>query len=336
MKVSIAMATYNGAPYLGQQLESFRLQERLPDELVISDDASTDGTRTILDAFAGSAPFTVRIHQNPVTLGYPQNFSAALSLCSGDLVFLSDQDDYWFVSKIATVVSLAQSDSRTQLFINDAELTDEHLNPTGLTKLGQIRSAWMSDEAFVQGSCVAVRRQFLDLVLPVPRDHWSHDAWIVTFARGLGRMRIVPQTLQYYRRHSSNMSQFIVNQPRELPRVRLLLRKLPLALNTDRRGALQRQLAQTKVCAARIGDLLAARAVNDTDPDLTGDLERLSLLLAARMNALRGRLALLEKPRALRIPGVTAMLCRGGYADFGQAKGAGQDLLAPSSRVGLP
>ena len=96
MKASIALATYNGERYLQEQLNSFLHQTRLPDEIIACDDCSTDRTMDILESFAISALFAVYIYRNAINLGYTKNFERAISLCSGDVIFLSDQDDVWF------------------------------------------------------------------------------------------------------------------------------------------------------------------------------------------------------------------------------------------------
>ena len=103
MKVSIALATYNGAKYLKQQLDSFQAQTCLPDELVVCDDCSKDNTVEILEEFKETASFIVIIIQNESNLGYTGNFEKAISLCSGNLIFISDQDDVWFNNKIETI-----------------------------------------------------------------------------------------------------------------------------------------------------------------------------------------------------------------------------------------
>ena len=96
MKISIAMTAFNGAKYINEQLNSFASQTRLPDEVVVCDDISSDDTFEILDNFARSAPFKMIVVRNNKNLGYTKNFEKALSLCSGDLIFLSDQDDIWY------------------------------------------------------------------------------------------------------------------------------------------------------------------------------------------------------------------------------------------------
>ena len=212
MKVSIVMATYNGGAFLRNQLQSLLEQTRTPDELVITDDGSSDDTAQIVDAFRESSPFPIFFSLNPVRLGYVGNFNRALSKATGDLVFLCDQDDVWFPDKIASIEALALEYPDRWLFMNDALLTDGNLNEVGLTKLGQIRAAGLTDEAFVMGCCCAVRSRLLDICLPIPQDCRSHDNWIVRFADALGLRYIYPCSLQYYRRHGANTSEFIANR----------------------------------------------------------------------------------------------------------------------------
>jgi hypothetical protein len=110
------------------------------------------------------------------------------------------------------MVALAEAEPQALVLMNDAELTDEALRSTGLTKLGQIRSAGFSEDCFVMGCCAAVRRDLLDICLPIPAEVRGHDNWIVGIADGLKRKRILPEVLQYYRRHGKNESQWIVNR----------------------------------------------------------------------------------------------------------------------------
>ena len=123
-KVSIAMAAYNGADYLSEQLSSFLLQTRLPDELVVCDDASSDSTVSIIEEFALRAPFEVRLIKNKQNLGYIRNFEKALSLCQGDLIFLSDQDDVWFPEKVCYIEKFFLKDAARLLVIHDGKLFD--------------------------------------------------------------------------------------------------------------------------------------------------------------------------------------------------------------------
>ena len=119
MKISIAMATYNGARFLPEQLDSFSRQTRLPDELVVSDDGSQDETVAILEEFRARAPFVVRIVHNSERGGHAQNFGFALSHCTGDLISISDQDDVWKPEKIAWVDAIASHFPLVDCFLNE-------------------------------------------------------------------------------------------------------------------------------------------------------------------------------------------------------------------------
>lgn len=211
MKVSIAMATYNGAKYLQAQLQSIVDQIRRPDELIITDDCSTDETESIVREFAKTAPFKVEFYRNEKNLGYCGNFNAALMKTTGDLVFLCDQDDVWFPEKIEHMIDVAERNPEALVVMNDAALTDGDLNNVGLTKIGQLKSAGFSMHDFVMGCCCAVRRDLLDFCLPIPDEFTAHDGWIVWFADGLKRKYVIETVLQQYRRHGANESDFLAN-----------------------------------------------------------------------------------------------------------------------------
>ena len=122
-RLSVALATYNGERYLGEQLESILRQTRLPDELVIFDDASTDSTPAIVQEFAKAAPFPVRFQINAERLGSTRNFEAAIRACSGDIIFLCDQDDVWYPDKIARMEERFIKDPEAGAVFTDADLT---------------------------------------------------------------------------------------------------------------------------------------------------------------------------------------------------------------------
>lgn len=212
MKISIAMATYNGEDYILEQLESFINQTRKPHELVITDDCSRDKTVDILKEFKQKAPFEVKIYSNKINLGYTQNFNKALQLCSGDLVFLSDQDDVWFENKIEYMVSLSKQFPDKMVFMCDTEFTDAKLKPMNITKQFQIKSLGSNMSRFVTGCCIAVKRDFLNQILPIPKEFKGHDNWIVNIADKLNLRHVDSAVCQYYRRHGENESMAISNK----------------------------------------------------------------------------------------------------------------------------
>lgn len=212
MKVSIAMATYNGSEYIIEQLNSLAKQTRLPDEVIITDDCSTDNTINLIENFAKDSPFPIYLFKNKENLGYSGNFNAALAKTTGELVFLSDQDDVWFPHKIETVLNHAEINTDALIIMNDALLTDANLNSSNVTKLGQIKSGGLPISSFVMGCCCAIRRDLLDICLPIHKDYSSHDGWLVSFAIALNSRVIINEVLQFYRRHEKNESQFIANR----------------------------------------------------------------------------------------------------------------------------
>jgi len=202
MKISIALATYNGAKHLSEQLNSFVNQTRMPDELIVSDDLSTDSTFEIIKKFADKAPFNVYYSQNKRNLGYAVNFNEALSSTTGDLVLLSDQDDVWFSNKIETIENVATV-CEELLIINDKMITDENLKSTGVSTFKIISSRPKKLQKFISGSFTSIKRELLDLCLPIPQEFSSHDVWIDHFATALDSKKIVNQCLQFYRRHET-------------------------------------------------------------------------------------------------------------------------------------
>ena len=103
--ISVAMTTYNGSAYIEEQLRSLLAQSVLPDEIIICDDASTDGTVELLKRLCREHP-AIRLIENPTRLGYIENFYQAISLTTGDYVFLCDQDDIWHENKIERTLAV--------------------------------------------------------------------------------------------------------------------------------------------------------------------------------------------------------------------------------------
>jgi glycosyltransferase involved in cell wall biosynthesis len=216
--VSIALATYNGDAYLGAQLDSYLMQERLPDELVLADDASSDRTLEIAREFAGRAPFQVRIVSNQHAKGFRGNFRTAVEVATGDFVALSDQDDVWLPAHVARLAEALERERDVLAVASDSECVDNELKPLGYTirdseRLSEtLRNATMrrGRDQFglvirhraVAGHGMALRRSLVPAVLPFP-ESWFHDQWIFLVGAALGRVDYVAETLSKYRQHNS-------------------------------------------------------------------------------------------------------------------------------------
>jgi hypothetical protein len=217
-KFSVAMCTYNGARFLGAQLASVAAQTRPPGELVVCDDRSTDETARIVREFASSAPFPVRLHVNEENLGSTKNFERAVSLCEGDLIALTDQDDVWLPHKLARLEDEFARDSSALVVFSDASIVDEDSRPTGqglwesvgldraeLERLESGRGIGnLLRGSTVTGATMALRARLRELVLPFPLDlPLIHDAWMSLLAACVGGVRPVSEQLVLYRRHGS-------------------------------------------------------------------------------------------------------------------------------------
>jgi glycosyltransferase involved in cell wall biosynthesis len=325
VRVSVAVATYNGAKYIADQLESFTIQTRLPDQLVIADDGSTDDTINIVTRFARSAPFEVQIHQNLQNLGYARNFSQAAALCSGDIIFFSDQDDVWLPEKVETVVREAERRPDMQLFMNDAFITDGRLTKTGQTILGRIRGAGMGDDRFLHGSCMGVRRSFLDIAFPLPAGVNAHDTWLVGLASDYDARLIIDEPLQLYRRHEDATSRAsVTGRTDRLTKYAYYKDLVRDRLKGDTVGFLDYYLTDTDRRLARVRAWLSTAAETN---ELYARSMAVAAVLEQRRDAIRARIALLDGPSYKRPPGVVALAAQGRYKVFNGARTAVRDAL---------
>lgn len=123
--VSVALCTYNGEKYITEQIKSILEQSTPVDEIVICDDGSTDNTISIIEKIKKSNTTDIIIHRNTQNLGVCANFEFAISLCKGDIILLSDQDDIWNPNKVKTIVSWFETHPQKSVVFTDATLISE-------------------------------------------------------------------------------------------------------------------------------------------------------------------------------------------------------------------
>lgn len=317
MKISIAMATYNGSRYLGEQLESFAQQDLLPDELVVCDDRSSDATLQILQEFRAAAPFEVLVHANETTLGFTANFSRALAKTTGDIVFLADQDDFWSKEKIAVIADAFAANRNAHLLVHDAELSDEDLRGSGTGYLEQVVRGYGSSRSLATGALTAVRRELLRLVLPVPTGIQGHDIWLHDIAHMVGARQVIPRRLQRIRRHRANTSAWVASSLQPIDRVdvwKSQFKTLPATDYSDR-------MLMNEKSAETLQRILSA-----TDCYSRSTIEE-SLCLLARERAALGRRDELAKSSWLRRKALSfRMLWTGDYRHFNGYRSFLRDL----------
>jgi len=219
MEISIALCTYNGEKFLGEQLDSILGQSLLPDELVICDDGSVDSTLEILEAFRSRAAFPVRIHRNGANLGSTKNFEQAISLCSGEVIALCDQDDVWKPHKLERLAATLEEHPAAGYAFSDAELVDENLQPLGRRLWESVRFSGDIKELFLQGAqfrclirqhvvtgaTMAFRAPVGRLAMPFPEQGTLiHDGWIALVGSATGALGVpVEEPLVAYRQHTN-------------------------------------------------------------------------------------------------------------------------------------
>ncbi len=324
MKVSIALAAYNGERYIEEQLQSFLTQSRLPDEVIIADDASTDRTLDIVRRFQAAAPFAVKVLAGRGRQGFVANFNRALAATTGDLVFLSDQDDVWFARKIEVMENMARSEEHAWLFMCDAAVTNHDLSHIGASKLEQFNRAGLSLDRFALGCCCAIRRELLHWAMPIPVNFRSHDIWLVRIADGLQRKRVVNEVLQYYRRHAANTSGGRTNAL--VPMTRSGFTRAVFLRRWSGSASWVVDARREAVCLHMLhaGVEEAARKRYGSGAE---EFEALAARFATLARQLDSRVRLHGMPRPLRIRHVMVVWWRGGYQRFSGWRSALMDLL---------
>jgi glycosyltransferase involved in cell wall biosynthesis len=215
--VSVVMATCNGGSFLNEQLNTLAIQSKLPSELIVVDDCSTDDTLSILNRFADHAPFPGYLHKNPYRKGYRQNFMDATALASSNLIAFCDQDDICDKDKLL-LTSDRFADDSVLLVHHNANIVDVNGNivdilsakctilsyselpssgpwafSLGFTQLFHKKLLWFSH----------LWKQSVDRYLPMERR--AHDQWFFFLAGIFGKIIYLDDKLASYRQHQNNL-----------------------------------------------------------------------------------------------------------------------------------
>lgn len=210
MKISVALCTYNGEQYLAEQLESIATQTHAVDEIILCDDNSTDNTLVIAQQCLKQG-LPLQIHQNRKQIGFVKNFSQAIQQCTGDIIFLCDQDDRWKADKVATILAYFNQNPNVLMVFSDGELVNKALKPLN-SRLWQALPTppnqspnfqELLNNDWITGAASAFRRELIEKALPIP-SHWVHDAWLGLIAATFGQVRAIPDVLIQYRQHENN------------------------------------------------------------------------------------------------------------------------------------
>src|SRR5579862_8577071 len=230
------MATYNGARYLDPQLASIAGQTRLPDELVVCDDQSSDESVEIVERFAERAPFEVRVVRNPERLGFAQNFLHAARLSRGDIIAWSDQDDVWMPEKLAMCAHELESDDDVLLVVHASRFGDWIRDGRPV-----VRAATGDWFGHFPARSSLVSRRVLDTAdtlaakMPGIIDEFQghHDIWIGFVAGAIGKVVILPDALVQYRQHDEQVTVHAAPPPRTADRAKASANRVGRSIEDD-------------------------------------------------------------------------------------------------------
>lgn len=198
------MATYNGEKYIHQQLGSILSQISESDEVIISDDSSSDKTVEIIKTFDDKR---IRLLDNNRFYSPPYNFENALKKATGDMIFLSDQDDIWLENKVKIMVELLQ---QYDLVVSDCIIINENntILQESFFKIRGSKKGFLNNliKNSYMGCCMAFDRRILDIALPFPENLPMHDMWIGMIGELYGITYFCDQKLVKYRRHENSAS----------------------------------------------------------------------------------------------------------------------------------
>jgi glycosyltransferase involved in cell wall biosynthesis len=203
--ISVCIATYNGEKYIQQQLLSILCQIGEKDEIIVSDDCSTDATLTIVKALQDKR--IIVLENTKKFKSYNYNFENALKKASGDIIFLADQDDVWDKDRVENIIQYFKT---YNLVICNCFYTDKDLNLLKGSWFESVNAGNGFVKNFIKntyvGCCMAFNRKVLNAALPFPDNIDSHDTWIGLMAEMTGNPFFLDKQLHYFRRHGENFS----------------------------------------------------------------------------------------------------------------------------------
>jgi len=204
--LSVCIATYNGEKYIKEQLLSILKQLDSSDEVIISDDHSTDNTLEVIKSLDDSR---IKFFINNKEKGYTRNFENALKKASGDIIFLSDQDDVWMDDKVKICVEALKSND---FVVHDGKIVDGSLkeNNSSIFEFRNVRNGFLVNFLNIKylGCCMVFKKNVLNKALPFPDNQQltTHDSWLTLVAEMYFKVSLIDKPLILYRRHGDNTS----------------------------------------------------------------------------------------------------------------------------------
>ena len=215
--VTILLPTYNGQKYIDQMLESIYIQDYRPIEVIISDDASTDKTVTIIKHWLedkNTEDISFKVIKNTVNIGLSGNLSRAAKYVHGSYLFLADQDDIWCSNKVSAQIEYLESHKECVACISDAAIMNKR-NEIVCRSYFKYINAYpvkrnypkvLNNRILYAANCMCLRTEHLDKIFPIPASICEQDTFITIMAVHFGEIGYLTKALTLYRIHGNNLS----------------------------------------------------------------------------------------------------------------------------------
>ncbi|MCX8525791.1 glycosyltransferase family 2 protein [Chryseobacterium formosus] len=234
-KISVALCTYNGEKFIHEQIDSILNQSLKVDEIIVCDDGSTDKTQNILSDYQNKFPDIFQIYINEKNLRSVKNFEKAISLCKGEIIFLSDQDDIWERDKVKVLLNYFNDNPSINAICSNGNAINEKGEtldkmtiwevPT-LLKNADIKIDYFNILAFIEniatGAGMAFRSVIREKILPIPiKKGFHHDEWIALITAHDKSFTMIPEKLFRYRIHENQQVGGVIYENNESTKNRL-------------------------------------------------------------------------------------------------------------------
>jgi glycosyltransferase involved in cell wall biosynthesis len=217
--ISVALCTYNGEKYIEKQLNSILNQSQSVNEIIICDDCSSDGTQELLRTIQSQYPDIIHLHFNETNLNSNANFEKAITLTTGDYIFLSDQDDIWMPNKVAQVVALFEKDPKIEgVFTNATFIDDNDQSINQEISLCEffclfegvdnspnlLNDLLIYNGNYLTGATLCIKKEVKDIAIPFKTgEQFIHDEWLALVLSNRKTLYYCSEKLISYRIHQN-------------------------------------------------------------------------------------------------------------------------------------
>ncbi len=219
MKISVALCTYNGEKFLKEQIDSILNQTQKVNEIIVCDDGSKDKTLSMLNKYDVENPDLFKIYSNEINLRSVKNFEKAIGICTGEIIFLSDQDDIWINTKVEKYIKFLEKNPNIDVVASNGFCIDEN------SKIHEKYSIWdvpeflreqkkevnyfeiiSQYENIVTGATMAFRKRIVSEIIPFPViNGFHHDQWIALISSYKNSFEMFNEKYFYYRIHEKQL-----------------------------------------------------------------------------------------------------------------------------------